>query len=279
MSLRTPADHGSAVSRASDERHSRARFRDRLVAMLAKPAALVVDPFVGQGTTGVAAVMEATNCSKMTLFVNDLDNVISYRDLMNPAPIEKLSRVGKACMLVGLSRKADRDKALRENRAADAEKLKAEALKFYEASFSLGYKLCAERVRWPEFDAGWTLIALEWEREVETSSTPEPEQLPAAAEEIPFGLRIGSDCRHLEDDPLEMQTLRFVAEMIVQDISFTSMADALNVREYRTRDGRPWNAAAVFKLTPRLIEVAPRILSGAEWESRKKQLYRVTWNS
>ena len=79
-------------------------------------------------------------------------------------------------------------------------------------------------------DAGWTLIALEWEREVETSSAPEPEQLPAASEEIPFGLRIGSDCRHLEDDPLEMQTLRFVAEMIVQDISFASMADALNVR-------------------------------------------------
>jgi hypothetical protein len=67
--------------------------------------------------------------------------------------------------------------------------------------------------------------------------------------------------------------------MIVQDISFTSMADALNVREYRTRDGHPWNAADVFKLTPRLIEVAPRILSGAEWESRKKQLSRVTWNS
>ena len=128
-------------------------------------------------------------------------------------------------------------------------------------------------------DAGWTLIALEWEREVESSSAPEPEQLPGASEEIPFGLRIGSDCRHLEDDPLEMQTLRFVAEMIVQDISFNSMADALNVREYRTRDGRPWNAAAVFKLTPRLIEVAPRILSGAEWESRKKQLTRVTWNS
>jgi hypothetical protein len=128
-------------------------------------------------------------------------------------------------------------------------------------------------------DAGWTLIALEWEREVETSGTPEPEPLPAASEEIPFGLRIGADCRHLEDDPLEMQTLRFLAEMIVQDISFTSMAEALNVREYRTRDGRPWNAAAVFKLTPRLIDVAPRLLSGAEWESRKKQLSRVTWNS
>jgi len=128
-------------------------------------------------------------------------------------------------------------------------------------------------------DAGWTLVALEWEREVETSSSPEPEQASASSEEIPFGLRIGADCLHLEDDPLEMQTLRFLAEMIVQDISFTSMAEALNVREYRTRDGRPWSAAAVFKLIPRLIEVAPRILSGAEWESRKKQLTSVTWNS
>ena len=35
-------------------------------------------------------------------------------------------------------------------------------------------------------DAGWTLIALEWEREVESSSAPEPEQLPAASEEIPL---------------------------------------------------------------------------------------------
>ncbi len=128
-------------------------------------------------------------------------------------------------------------------------------------------------------DAGWSLVALEWEREVESSAQPEEREAPPASEEIPFGLRIASDCRHLEDDTLEMQTLRFLAEMIVQDISFTSMADALNVREYRTRDGRPWTAAGVFKLTPRLIEVAPRLRSGAEWESRKKQLSRVTWNS
>jgi hypothetical protein len=128
-------------------------------------------------------------------------------------------------------------------------------------------------------DAGWSLVALEWEREVETSAEPEKPELPAASEEIPFGLRIASDCRHLEDDPLETQTLRFLAEMIVQDMSFTGMAQALNAREYRTRDGAPWTAAAVFKLTPRLIEVAPRILSGAEWESRKKQLSRVAWNS
>src|SRR5712692_385820 len=128
-------------------------------------------------------------------------------------------------------------------------------------------------------DAGWSLVALEWEREVETTGTPEPQEASGAPEEIPFGLRISSDCHHLEDDPLEMQPLKFLAEMIVQDISFTSMADALNVREYRTRDGRTWTAAAVFKLIPRLIDVAPRLLSGSEWESRKKQLTRVTWNS
>jgi len=57
------------------------------------------------------------------------------------------------------------------------------------------------------------------------------------------------------------------------------MADALNIREYRTRDGRPWTTASVFKLTPRLIEVAPRILSGTEWEARRKQISRVSWNS
>src|ERR1700721_3525 len=86
-------------------------------------------------------------------------------------------------------------------------------------------------------DAGWGLAAPRWESEGEVSGFPEEPPAPAASEEIPFGLRIASDCRHLEDDPLEMQTLKFLAEMIVQDISFTSMADALNIRKYRTRDG------------------------------------------
>ena len=128
-------------------------------------------------------------------------------------------------------------------------------------------------------DAGWRLVALEWEREIEFSGEPEPPVAEVGSEEIPFGLRIASDCRHLEDDPLEVQTLKFLAEMIVQDISFRSMADALNVREYRTRDGQPWTASSVFKLIPRLIEIAPRLLSGSEWDSRKRQLSKVAWNS
>ncbi len=76
-----------------------------------------------------------------------------------------------------------------------------------------------------------------------------------------------------------MQVLNHLAEMVVQDLSYNRMAESLNQRGFHTRGGQPWSALAVFKLTPRLIEVAPRILSGSEWESRKKQLSRVTWNS
>jgi hypothetical protein len=71
-------------------------------------------------------------------------------------------------------------------------------------------------------DAGWSLVALEWEREIEISGRPEEPPAEVGSEEIPFGLRIAADCRHLEDDPLETQTLKFLAEMIVQDISFNS---------------------------------------------------------
>ena len=50
-------------------------------------------------------------------------------------------------------------------------------------------------------DAGWTLVALEWEREIETSAPPEtPEEL-LGSEEIPFGLRIAADCHHLARRP------------------------------------------------------------------------------
>jgi hypothetical protein len=126
--------------------------------------------------------------------------------------------------------------------------------------------------------AGWRLVAVEWEREVEIApETKRPED--AAGEEIPYGTRIAGDCVHLEENPTEMQVLNLLAETIVQDLSYKQMADRLNERSFRTRDGNPWTALAVFKLTPRLIEIAPRILSGAEWESRKRQLSRVAWNS
>jgi len=125
--------------------------------------------------------------------------------------------------------------------------------------------------------AGWRVAAVEWEREVPAEPAGPGKLLPG--EEIPYGTRIANDCLHLEENPAEMQALNHLAEMVVQDLSYKHMADSLNERGLRTRDGKPWTALAVFKLTPRLIEVAPRILSGAEWESRKRQLSRVAWNS
>jgi hypothetical protein len=122
------------------------------------------------------------------------------------------------------------------------------------------------------------MVAVEWEREVQAEPATTSEGL-ASGEEIPYGTRIASDCLHLEDNPTEMQVLNHLAEMIVQDHSYNRMAESLNQRALRTREGKPWTALAVFKLTPRLIEVAPRILSGAEWENRKRQLSRVAWNS
>lgn len=123
--------------------------------------------------------------------------------------------------------------------------------------------------------AGWRMAAIEWEREVEESG-PGPH---TPGEEIPYGTRIANDCTHLEENPAEIEVLNYLAEMIVQDLSYTRMAQLLNDRRLTTRDGKAWTALAVFKLTPRLIEVAPRILSGAEWENRKRQMARVPWNS
>ena len=128
--------------------------------------------------------------------------------------------------------------------------------------------------------AGWRVAAIEWQREVETLSLEPPvSAAPGSLEEIPFGTRIASDCLHLQVNPNEMEVLNHLAEMVVQDVSYTRMADSLNQRGFHTREGKPWTALAVFKLTPRQIEVAPRILSGGEWEARKRQLTRVAWNS
>jgi hypothetical protein len=121
--------------------------------------------------------------------------------------------------------------------------------------------------------AGWQLVSLEWRRELPDTEKPTDGAYP---EEIPFGLRISDDCKRLEIDPLENQTLLQMMEMLVQDFSFSSIASDLNEKGFRTRDGKRWNPVGIFNMIPRLIEVGPRLFSLDEWEKRRQKFARMT---
>jgi len=114
---------------------------------------------------------------------------------------------------------------------------------------------------------GWRLVAIEWERGTEAR--------PAPVEDIPFGLRVASDCRQLEDNPDEVQVLLLMMETIVQDGPLSQAARVINERGYRTRDGQKWSPQALFYLLPRLIEVGPRLCTSEEWVERRKHLFNV----
>ncbi len=113
---------------------------------------------------------------------------------------------------------------------------------------------------------GWRLVAIEWERGASAASR---------VEDVPFGLRVASDCRRLEENPDEMQVLVLMMETIVQDGPLSQAAQAANDRGYRTRDGEKWTPQALFYLLPRLIEVGPRLCTSEEWIERRKRLFNV----
>lgn len=113
---------------------------------------------------------------------------------------------------------------------------------------------------------GWNLVAIEWEREAEGAD--------AAQVEVPFGLRVANDCRHLEEDPGEMEALKMGMELIISECPFTRIAEELNRGGHRTRDGAEWTPVLVFNLLPRLIEVGPRIFPTHEWAERREKIFR-----
>lgn len=123
-------------------------------------------------------------------------------------------------------------------------------------------------------EAGWKLVALEWEREI----PGEAQEAARRLEPVPFGLRVAEDCMHLEENPLEMQILQVMMELIVRDFTLTRIAAELNRRELRTRDGAEWSTLSVFKMLPRVIEVAPQVHSSEDWAERRKQLSHIAWN-
>jgi hypothetical protein len=119
--------------------------------------------------------------------------------------------------------------------------------------------------------AGWQLVSLEWRRELPESEAP---STGAFAEDIPYGLRISDDCQRLEIDPNENRVLMIMMELLVQDFPYSSIVSDLNEKGLRMRDGRPWNRVAVFNMTPRLIEVGPRMFSTEEWTRVRQRFSR-----
>lgn len=112
-------------------------------------------------------------------------------------------------------------------------------------------------------EQGWKLVAVEWEREL-----PEAEA-SAPAEEVPFGLQVAKDAARLEQNPTEQEILFLMMELTVQDGPYSAIADELNRRGYRTREGFRWTPVSVFQMLPRLIEIGPKIFATREWQQRR----------
>jgi len=117
-------------------------------------------------------------------------------------------------------------------------------------------------------EAGWKLVAVEWEREIEAAETG-PRHV---GEEVPYGMRVGDDCLHLVENPAETQVLIQMLDGIVQDLPFSKIADELNRSGLRTRSGSKWEPVLVYNMLPRLIQVGPRIFSSEEWQAQKKHV-------
>jgi hypothetical protein len=111
---------------------------------------------------------------------------------------------------------------------------------------------------------GWKLVAVEWEREIETAE----DHLPA---EVPFGLRVAPETQRLEENPNEREVLVQMLELIVQEGSYARIAEEINRRGFRTRQGEKWTSVSVFEMMPRLIEVGPHVFRSSEWQKRKHQ--------
>ena len=117
--------------------------------------------------------------------------------------------------------------------------------------------------------AGWKLVALEWERPAAAQPAEPPLQV---IEEIPYGLKVSDDCAGLVESPSERQTILIALDMIVEDRPLSHVADELNRRGYRTREGKPWTPGVLFVLLPRMIQVGPKVFSSEEWNTRKQRL-------
>lgn len=120
-------------------------------------------------------------------------------------------------------------------------------------------------------EEGWVPAAVEWVK---------PEDVPAGhaqlLDQVPYGQRISSDCRHLMDDPIEMDTLYTIYEKVVAGWRPANIATELNQRGRLTRSGFAWTPNTVFDLMPRLIELGPKLQLRPDWPARRAALEIIT---
>jgi hypothetical protein len=119
---------------------------------------------------------------------------------------------------------------------------------------------------------GWNLIALEWERNLPEGEIKTSEQ--HAHEDPPFGLRVAIDSPTLVEDRTENEAMVAMMELLIQDGPYSFIAEELNRRGFRTREGLKWSPVSVFEMLPRLIDAGPRILSSENWRRRKQEYQR-----
>jgi len=113
---------------------------------------------------------------------------------------------------------------------------------------------------------GWKMVAIEWEREL-----PE-EQAEKLTDEVPFGLQVSASAGRLEENPIEREALFLMMELTIQDGPYPVIAEELNRRGYRTRQGMKWTPISVFQMLPRLIDIGPQIFATQEWQERRKRM-------
>jgi hypothetical protein len=122
-----------------------------------------------------------------------------------------------------------------------------------------------------KMDEGWRPVAIEWERDADRSESDRGQ----LKQEVPYGLKVSEDCRHLEEDPDEKAVLKLMLALIAGDHPLSKIAEELNRQGYRMRNQAEWTQVSVFHMLPRLIEIAPEILSADEWTSNKKRILRA----
>lgn len=95
----------------------------------------------------------------------------------------------------------------------------------------------------------------QWEREAISERTRDAlrhkKALGFRVGEIPYGFKLASDGRRLEEEPAEQETLALMRTLRAEQRSFQAIADELNRRGYTTRRGTSWRYQYIADLARR----------------------------